>query len=123
MQIEMDDSIKIPEGYTARIGYPKLGDKFVDCGKEILTISTWTSEIESTVPRIILNVKQWRAERGGRYYAISGSCSIENRIERNLTEDQNLYDVGNYFETIENANNIKCKVLELFAGNLENRVI
>lgn len=47
--------------------------------------------------------KRWRAEYGERYYYTDCCAYMQFATEHNTTTDNRLYDIGNYFQTREQA--------------------
>lgn len=47
--------------------------------------------------------KRWRAEKGGKYYFLDGSCSVVYMVDYYIESDRKRYEVGNYFKTKEEA--------------------
>jgi hypothetical protein len=54
--------------------------------------------------------KRWRAERFGEYYIINSLAEILKVNEHHCQDDEILYNIGNYFKTLEDA---KAKVNEI----------
>ena len=50
--------------------------------------------------------KRWRAEKGEKYFLVSASGLIEFRIETDGPYDKLKYNLGNYFQTKEEAQKI-----------------
>ena len=58
--------------------------------------------------------KRWRAEKGGKYYSLTSNFKVEDYIEDNDCFDNEAYDSGNYFQTKEEAQEVKDKLNKYF---------
>lgn len=66
----------------------------------------------------ILRKKRWRAEQGERYWFLNARLMVERMIEFRDEFDDELFKIGNYFQTKEEAEAIAEKVRALFEGGL-----
>lgn len=57
--------------------------------------------------------KRWRAEYGSEYWCVTTDLTSIAYIERDDGFDDNLYDVGNYFKTKEEAEVMAEKIKKL----------
>lgn len=55
--------------------------------------------------------KRWRMEKGKRYYFINSSLEVNESIDRYSQTDDDRFNVGNYFRTEEQAEQVS-KLLE-----------
>ena len=58
--------------------------------------------------------KRWRAEVGEIYYSFSSNFEIEDHYEYNSSVNDEDYDLGNYFQTKEEAQEVANKLKEYF---------
>lgn len=68
--------------------------------------------------------KRWRAEKKKRYFSINGGGIILKFLEEYIIEDNNRYNLGNYFQTEEEAKRvISSKEWQNFWEKVKNREI
>lgn len=63
-------------------------------------------------------VKRWRADRDRRYYFIDDEFTVRCSIEENLSLDSNRYEIGNYFRTLEQAEEYVEKIKSILKENI-----
>ncbi len=63
-------------------------------------------------------VKRWRADRDRRYYFIDDEFTVQCSIEENLSLDSNRYEIGNYFRTLEQAEEYIEKIKSILKENI-----
>ncbi|MDK4524978.1 hypothetical protein [Fusobacterium necrophorum] len=64
--------------------------------------------------------KCWRAKYGERYYYIDCCAYVQFATEHNTTTDNRLYELGNYFQTREQAEKALKKVKKAYQEVVEN---
>lgn len=76
--------------------------------KDIMSENGWEYNEESGT----LTKKRWRANRGFRYYWITSRFGIASNIEANRESDNEMYNTGNYFNTQEEAEKYRQKIID-----------
>lgn len=56
---------------------------------------------------------RWRAEKGQYYYYINDLYSVIQAYDENIAYDDNNYELGNYFQTREEAEEMRNKIINL----------
>ena len=59
--------------------------------------------------------KRWRAEEGEEYYVLDGKCEIWSIYDEKNKLDDNLFKLGNYFKTKEEAQKVKEELDKFWA--------
>ena len=59
-------------------------------------------------------VNRWRAEKGEIYYSFTSNFKIEGYSENNFFVNDEDYDLGNYFQTKKEAQEIADKLNRYF---------
>lgn len=77
------------------------------------TVGGWeiigVAEIEAEeIPR------RWRADKGRAYYTLTSQLSVAVLTDNRDCYDNGLYEIGNYFQTREEAEEVVIKVREVF---------
>ena len=57
---------------------------------------------------------RWRAERGRGYYYIDSECTAFGTYDYRCNEDNRRYELGNYFRTVEQAEEKAKKIKEFY---------
>ena len=110
MWLFIDSNIKISSNYN--IEYDRINNWLYVLGKNdsnddnIIIVTDEEKEIiEDKIKKINKKYgveKRWRAEKGNKYYFISGSSFfIEDDYDDYDNIDNNRYEIGNYFKTEE----------------------
>lgn len=66
----------------------------------------------------IVDLPEWRALKGERYYYISDRGHVSPAIEAGEVNDNCRYEIGNYFETFKEAKPYAKKIREIFKAKL-----
>lgn len=61
----------------------------------------------------------WRAEKGGIYYYVNALGSVDSDTDMRYGFDDIRWNIGNYFQTREDANDVLCSVLAVFGDKRE----
>lgn len=59
--------------------------------------------------------KRWRAEYNERYYYFNSQLKIDSMMNENDTIDNQLYELGNYFKTEEEAQEYENKLKKILS--------
>lgn len=80
-----------------------LKEKQEELENELKELGIQIEELEKQ--EIKKSDKRWRAEKGGRYYYIdtNDKTSVRNNTDIRYEDDDDSYNVGNYFQTQEEA--------------------
>lgn len=62
--------------------------------------------------------KRWRADRDRRYYFLDDEFIVRGSIEENISLDDNIYKLGNYFRTTEQAEKYVEKIKNILKENI-----
>ena len=65
----------------------------------------------------IVELPKWRAKLGGRYYFINYLGKVDFDTDLRGSVDDSAYEIGNYFQTKEEAEKYTEKFLEIFKKN------
>ena len=87
-----------------------LKEKQEELENELKELGIQIEELEKQ--EIKKSDKRWRAENGGRYYYIdtNGETSVRTVTDIRYEDDDDSYNVGNYFQTQEEAERVIEKI-------------
>lgn len=72
----------------------------------------------STAPLPVIAKKRWRAKKRCTYFFVTARGAIQEVVEGRDRCDNELYELGNYFQTEAEAKIMAQKVKQLFKENL-----
>ncbi len=113
--IEIPDEINRGDKIYVPTGEYRCAEK----GESVLVpseigIFTYTNDVNIRVKEHIYKEKRWRAEEGGVYWLCTGaSFGTQSSTEDWLDIDDNRYNGGNYFQTMEECNKYATAIREL----------
>lgn len=62
----------------------------------------------------IVELPRWRAEKGGEFYFVDFTGEVGFDVDGRETTDNAMYEIGNYFQTREEAETYAEKFREIF---------
>ena len=99
--------------YTGEWRHAKTGEGMIDTGGNL---HVHTSPYRSVGKYPILHRKRWRAEHKKIYYNLN-TCLIVDSTSEYYSDGDNLrYQVGNYFQTKEEAEQARERVIKALKG-------
>jgi len=100
--------------YTGEWRQAKEGDGYINCAN---TFSVWDERDYTSAGKYpILHRKQWRAESGEQYYFLNPSLVVSVAIDWSFSEGGARYQVGNYFQTEQEARQARERVIKALKG-------
>ncbi|KYL05222.1 hypothetical protein [Fusobacterium necrophorum] len=116
--------LKLKKGYENCIFmYNNVTDKYEEIPNCILLYEHEKGRLKKLVKRINEKYgkpKHWRAKYGERYYYTDYCAYVQFATEHNTTTDNRLYELGNYFQTREQAEKALEKVKKAYQEVVEN---